>query len=75
MPEIVTIEDGVQKIVVLTDDMEAMEQLVELFNALIESKGVEKLGVLKALEIWAYRHPKELNQIKSQLQWRFEPNA
>lgn len=69
------ISDGKTKIVVKTEDLDAIQQIVDLFNSLVEADEEEKKFILKAIEIWSYRHPKELKQIKEQIGWRFDKNA
>lgn len=64
--------DGV---VVITPNIDAMRQLDSLLHLLPEVGGEERIAVLKALEVWSYRHPKELSQIKQQVEWKVSKNA
>lgn len=69
------IVDYVDGITVITDDHEAMEELEELFTELVSSSDEDRVIVLKMLEGWAYQHPKEMEQIKRQVEWRVVKNA
>ena len=69
------IVEHIDGVVVLTEDGEAMLELQELINALPEATGIDKIVILKSLETWAYRHPKELEQIRRQIEWKVVKNA
>ena len=68
--------DYMDGIIVLTKDTEAMEELEELFSMLYFAKSTaDKIAALKLLEGWAYEHPKEMEQIKKQVEWKVMKNA
>lgn len=70
------IDMGSLKLVVDTEDVNSVVEFAELFASLANAENdVERIAILKELEAWTYRYPKEVEQIRKQVKWRFEPNA